>query len=61
MRRNTVLLLNAAILVVNFAVAMGATETQTRVLRTTARIGCGTPLVPPPAPAGVGCCGLVRA
>ena len=39
------LLLNLAILVVNFALACGATETQVRVLRSTART-LATPSVP---------------
>lgn len=41
------LLLNLAILVVNFVLAYGATETQVRVLRTTARTALATPVVPP--------------
>lgn len=59
MRRNpssTLLLLNVAVLAVNFALSLGATDTQAKVLRTTARLGCGAPVVavraaPAPAPA----------
>ena len=42
------LLLNLAILVVNFIVACGASETQVRVMRTTARIAHAMPIVPRP-------------
>ena len=38
----SLLLINLAILVANFAVSLGATETQVRVLRTTARVAFGS-------------------
>ena len=38
----TLLLINLAILVANFALALGSTETQVRVLRTTARVAFGS-------------------
>ncbi|MHC4134915.1 MAG: hypothetical protein ACYTDU_15485 [Planctomycetota bacterium] len=47
MNHRVILLLNLAVLVVNFFVSLGATETQTRVLRTTARVAFSQPLVPP--------------
>ena len=53
MKHRVILLLNLAVLVVNFFVSLGATETQTQVLRTTARVAFSQPLVPrsrPPAP-----------
>jgi hypothetical protein len=50
MRHRVILLLNLAVLVVNFFVSLGATETQTRVLRTTARVAFSQPLVPPTRP-----------
>ncbi|MHC4974499.1 MAG: hypothetical protein ACYTG3_19465 [Planctomycetota bacterium] len=54
MNHRVILLLNLAVLVVNFFVSLGATEAQTQVLRTTARVAFSQPLVPPtprPAPA----------
>ena len=57
------LLLNLAILVVNFALACGATETQVRVLRSTART-LATPSVPrwlgPPPERRLGAVPLAR-
>lgn len=56
MRNRVILLLNLAVLVVNFIVSLGATEAQTQVLRTTARVAFSQPLVretttvPQPAP-----------
>lgn len=50
MKHRVILLLNLAVLVVNFLVSLGATETQTRVLRTTARVAFSQPLVPPVSP-----------
>ncbi|MHC4666963.1 MAG: hypothetical protein ACYTFD_01035 [Planctomycetota bacterium] len=46
MKHRVTLLLNLAVLVVNFFVALGVTETQVRVLRTTARVAYSEPLVP---------------
>jgi len=50
MKHRVILLLNLAVLVVNFFVSLGATETQTQVLRTTARVAFSQPLVLPPRP-----------
>ena len=50
MNHRVILLLNLAVLVVNFFVSLGATETQARVLRTTARVAFSQPLVLPPRP-----------
>ena len=46
MNHRVILLLNLAVLVVNFFVSLGATEAQTQVLRTTARVAFSQPLVP---------------
>lgn len=46
MQQRVILLLNLAVLVVNFFVSLGATETQAHVLRTTARVAFSQPLVP---------------
>lgn len=51
MKHRVILLLNLAVLVVNFIVSLGATETQARVLRTTARVAFSQPLVPLPSTA----------
>ena len=50
MNHRVILLLNLAVLVVNFFVSLGATEAQTRVLRTTARVAFSQPLVLPARP-----------
>jgi len=50
MNHRVILLLNLAVLVVNFFVSLGATETQAQVLRTTARVAFSQPLVLPPRP-----------
>ena len=50
MKHRVILLLNLAVLVVNFFVSLGATETQAQVLRTTARVAFSQPLVLPPRP-----------
>jgi hypothetical protein len=50
MKHRVILLPNLAVLVVNFFVSLGATETQAQVLRTTARVAFSQPLVLPPRP-----------
>jgi len=50
MNHRVILLLNLAVLVVNFFVSLKATETQAYVLRTTARVAFSQPLVLPPRP-----------
>jgi len=48
MHDKVILLLNLAVLVTNFFVSLGATETQARVLRTTARVAYSEPIPPRP-------------
>ncbi|MHC4956837.1 MAG: hypothetical protein ACYTGN_00580 [Planctomycetota bacterium] len=50
MKAHAALLLNLAILVVNFVLAFGATETQVKVLRTTARAAFSPPVRATPDP-----------
>ncbi|MHC4338812.1 MAG: hypothetical protein ACYSX0_01180 [Planctomycetota bacterium] len=50
MTHKMVLLLNLAILLANFALSWGSTEAQVRVLRTTARVAHGFPLLSPRSP-----------
>ena len=60
MNHRVILLLNLAVLVVNFFVSLGATEAQTQVLRTTARVAFSQPLVPRPRPHPVPAAPTVR-
>jgi len=46
-RHTSLLLLNLAVLIVNFVVAWGVSDAQVRVLRTTARVAHAVPLAPP--------------
>ena len=50
MKSNLVLLLNLAVLVVNFVVAVGVSESQNRTLRATARVAYAAPPSRLPAP-----------
>jgi hypothetical protein len=50
MKSNVVLLLNLAVLVVNFVVAVGVSESQNRTLRATARVAYASPPARRPAP-----------
>ncbi|MHC4931069.1 MAG: hypothetical protein ACYTGV_02625 [Planctomycetota bacterium] len=61
MTHKVVLLLNLAILLVNFALSWGSTEAQVRVLRTTARVAHGFPLLPPRVPEAVSPAGVPEA